>query len=115
MRVLLAMFLILGLVGCGSGGFFDRIDGEVAIKDEMVDLEDGKNLVYRFEKGTYEFQLTASASVAVNWVGSDCRESPRTQSYTDTCEFSGFGQLIITNSTGLTSGVSIKITQLVGD
>lgn len=109
------LLIMLCLVGCGTGGFFDKLDGEVAIKDEMVDLPDGRNLVYRLDKGTYEFQLTASASVGINWVGTGCLEIPRTQSYTGTCNFSGFGQMIITNATGLTSGVSIKITQKLGD
>ena len=54
------------------------------------------NLVYQLETGNYELQLTASPSVHINWLGSECGDIPRKQSYTITCELTDNGQLIIT-------------------
>ena len=113
--VLLTVALMLGFVACGTGGYFDRLDGEVDIEETLFILPGGQNLVFRLETGNYELQLTASSSVEINWVGSECGEIPKTQSYSDTCEFSGDGQLVITNPSSFASDVSIKITQLLSE
>lgn len=114
MQFLLALYLMT-LVACGTGGFIDKLDGEVGIEDDLVILPGGQNLLYRLDKGTYDFQLQASSSVGINLVGSDCRNTPSTQSYTKTCKFSGIGQLIITNPRTFGSDVNIKITQVSGE
>jgi len=96
-RSLLAIVTILGLVACGTGGIIDKLDGEVVVMDGLVILEDGQRVVYGLDEGTFEVQLTATQPVAVNWVGTICRETAGTQSYTTTCKFAGLGQLLITN------------------
>ena len=113
--VLLTLALMLGFVASGSGGYFDRLDGQVDIEETLFMLPGGQNLVYRLETGNYELQLTASSSVEINWIGSECGEIPKTQSYSKTCKFSGNGQLIITTPSAFASDVNVKITQLLSE
>ena len=115
LQIPLTIALMQGFVACGAGGYFDRLDDEVDIEETLFILPGGQNLVYRLETGNYELQLTGSSSVDINWVGSECGEIPRTQGYTNTCELSGNGQLIITNPSTFASDVTVKITQLLSE
>ncbi len=98
--------LILAAVTCGFSNL--GCEGtDAVIVDDSQWLQDGAALYWKCEPGTYKVELTANNDgAAVEWVGAPCAGTTETEAYSDICEFSTTGQVIVTNPSVLNAGLA---------
>lgn len=97
------------LTACGGGGGSDS-DSNTVINEQQK-IPEGVQIAYKLPAGNYSAQITASNNgVAIEWVGGTCPSASETKSYSQACQLTQAGQLVVSNPTLLGMGGDELVT-----
>ncbi|MFG6447256.1 hypothetical protein ACG0Z6_03255 [Roseateles sp. BYS180W] len=106
----------VALTACGGGEGGDS-NGNNVVVNESVTLSEGMFRSYTLSAGNYQAEVTSSTNgVIVEWVGgNNCAKSAEVKAYSQSCQLTINGQLLVTNPTVLGLGgseiVTVKVTK----